>query len=227
MVSSFPVCGGSIPGWNNRQNADLTWPHIFIGIDWGFTPDVNATRMIQKHIWVVMRTQSDNTLQTVIEVCTYLCSLDSPVDLHCPAVWFRHWGLQLPKLRLMESLKTFSGDTGLLVGYILVDPFVTNSSQDHFGEIALLHQFQRSSIVLRLVILWTRKSVSPPRAACGWHRRGSGHFTTGSTGCCASRLHWTISATWFKPDWPHICVVTRDRHRKSPSNMLCTQTNGG
>ena len=39
-----------------------------------------------KHLWVVMRTQSDHKLQTLIEVWSDFCSLELLRHLHCP-VW--------------------------------------------------------------------------------------------------------------------------------------------
>ena len=40
---------------------------------------------LKKYLWVVIRTQKDRKLQTLIEVCTDFSSLVSPTHLHCPA----------------------------------------------------------------------------------------------------------------------------------------------
>ena len=40
---------------------------------------------LKKYLWVVIRTQKDRKLQTLIEVCTYFSSLVSPTHLHRPA----------------------------------------------------------------------------------------------------------------------------------------------
>ena len=40
---------------------------------------------LKKYLWVVIRTQKDRKLQTLIEVCTHFSSLVSPTHLHRPA----------------------------------------------------------------------------------------------------------------------------------------------
>ena len=40
---------------------------------------------LKKYLWVVIRTQKDRKLQTLIEVCTDLSSLSTPTHLHRPA----------------------------------------------------------------------------------------------------------------------------------------------
>ena len=40
---------------------------------------------LKKYIWVVIRTQKDRKLQTLIEVCTDFSSLATPTHLHRPA----------------------------------------------------------------------------------------------------------------------------------------------
>ena len=40
---------------------------------------------LQKYLWVVIRTQKERKLQTLIEVCTDFSSLVSPTHLHRPA----------------------------------------------------------------------------------------------------------------------------------------------
>ena len=40
---------------------------------------------LKKYLWVVIRTQKERKLQTLIEVCTDFSSLVSPTHLHCPA----------------------------------------------------------------------------------------------------------------------------------------------
>ena len=40
---------------------------------------------LKKYLWVVIRTQNDKKLQTLIEVCTDLSSLMTPSHLHRPA----------------------------------------------------------------------------------------------------------------------------------------------
>ena len=40
---------------------------------------------LQKYLWVVIRTQKDRKLQTLIEVCTDFASLDPSVNIYKPA----------------------------------------------------------------------------------------------------------------------------------------------
>ena len=40
---------------------------------------------LKKYLWVVIRTQKDRKLQTLIEVCTHFSSLSTPAHLHRPA----------------------------------------------------------------------------------------------------------------------------------------------
>ena len=40
---------------------------------------------LKKYLWVVIRTQKERKLQTLIEVCTDFSSLVSPTHLHRPA----------------------------------------------------------------------------------------------------------------------------------------------
>ena len=40
---------------------------------------------LKKYLWVVIRTQKDIKLQTLIEVCTYFSSLSAPAHIHMPA----------------------------------------------------------------------------------------------------------------------------------------------
>ena len=40
---------------------------------------------LKKYLWVVIRTQKDRKLQTLIEVCTDFASLSPSVNIHRPA----------------------------------------------------------------------------------------------------------------------------------------------
>ena len=42
---------------------------------------------LKKYLWVVIRTQKDRKLQTLIEVCTDFASLSHTANVHCPAVF--------------------------------------------------------------------------------------------------------------------------------------------
>ena len=42
----------------------------------------NSDPELKKYLWVVIRTQKDSKLQTLIEVCTDLSSLVAPTQLH-------------------------------------------------------------------------------------------------------------------------------------------------
>ena len=67
-----------MPGWLSAESTGIT-TRTDQFVKGHSDPELN------KYLWVVIRTQKDRKLQTLIEVCTDLSSLVSPTNLHRPA----------------------------------------------------------------------------------------------------------------------------------------------
>ena len=133
---------------------------------------------LKKYLWVVIRTQKDRKLQTLIEVCTDFSSLTAPTHTHRPAE--HRLSLYISRWKLLVSKRTANQRPCLLWVSIPHGPA---------GELRNRPVHLHCSRCLRWLVGWgTRCAPQPDRWILPDSHRGIGRFLTRIGGFALRRV---------------------------------------